>query len=116
MPEAMNNQGQVVWGGNIDSDETWIFLWDARTGKAECGPRPGMPAPGGGRFQPGWRQCPEINNHGDVAYHAYVTGLRTGMPVAGAFARIHGQNLLVAREGTPVSNGTTISAAEFPAI
>jgi hypothetical protein len=116
MPEAMNNRGQVVWGGNVDTGETWIFLWDARTGQAECVQRPGMPAPGGGRFQPGWRECAEINSSGDVAYHAYVTGRRTGMPVPGAFARIHGQNVLVAREGTPIPNGTSISAAECPSI
>jgi hypothetical protein len=116
MPEAMNNRGQVVWGGNVDTGETWIFLWDARTGKAECVQRPGMPAPGGGRFQPSWRQVAEINNHGDVAYYAYVTEIRSGMPVPGVFARIHGKNVVVAREGSPITGGTSIIAAAFPAI
>jgi hypothetical protein len=88
MPEAMNNRGQVVWSGTVETGETWTFLYDARTGRTSVVQRPRMAAPGGGRFLPGERTCPEINNRGEIAFHASVAHHETGALVPGEFARL----------------------------
>jgi hypothetical protein len=116
MPEAMNSRGQAVWSGTVESGETWTFFYDARTGRTAVVQRPGTPAPGGGMFVPGERCCPDINNRGEIAFHAYVADPQTGAPVPGVFAHFAEETVLVAREGTPAPNGARFSAAEFASI
>jgi hypothetical protein len=94
----------------------WGFLYDARTEKAAVVQRPGRPGPGGGTFLRGERQCPVINNRGEIAFHASVGSHETGEPVPGVFARFGDETVLVAREGTPAPGGGHFQAAEYPAV
>lgn len=116
MPEAMNNRGQVVWSGTVEDGESWTFLHDARIGRTAVVLRPWTPAPGGGMFVRGERQCARINNLGEIAFHGYVTDRESGLPVPGVFAHLREETVLIAREGTPAPNGGTFRAAEFAAI
>jgi hypothetical protein len=113
--QSINQAGQVVWAGQVEGREAWSFLYDSDTRRISVLARPGMAAPGGGRYQIGGRQRPVINDAGQIAFVAHVTGPRNA-PTPGVFLKSEGGTEVVARPGTPTSDGRRITAAEAPAI
>jgi hypothetical protein len=113
--QSINNAGQIVWAGRVEGREAWSFLYDPRDRKIRVIARPGMAAPGGGRYQIGGRHRPAINDAGQIAFDALVPGPRS-QPTSAVFLESERGTEVVARPGSPTPDGRAITAAEAPSI
>ena len=110
----LNNRGDLVFSGFVGND-LGIFKAD-KAGNITSVVSPGDPMPGGTTFISGGNSGPWINNRGDVAFTATVSGDPTGRSSIYVKEASTGQIISIAHGGDPAPRGGTFRSVFSPVL
>ncbi len=112
IPSAFNDSEQVVFMVGLTGGSSTSGLFAGAPGSLQAVALQGNPAPGGGNYS-SFSATPVINNSGQVAFSANLTG---GPATSGIFAGNLGSLQPVALQGNPAPAGGNYSSFFLPKI